>query len=73
MSTNPVDRLEIKALEQRHQVHATIDELKDKVEAVRNRFDPNVNARKHLLGASLALSCLGFLVGYGFAGLFTRS
>ena len=72
MSTNPVDRLEIKALEQRNQVHETIDELKDKVGEVRARFNPNTNAREHLLGASLALSCLGLLVGYAFGGLFTR-
>jgi hypothetical protein len=72
MSTNPVDRLEIKALEQRNQVHETIDELKDKVGEVRARFDPNTNAREHLLGASMALSFLGLLAGYAVAGLFTR-
>jgi hypothetical protein len=73
MSANPIDRLEIQALQQRNRVHETIDELKDKVVAVRARFDPNINAREHLLSASLIVSAVGFLAGYGFAGLFKRS
>ncbi|GEM_PF-2050194 len=73
MSANPIDRLEIQALQQRNQVHETIGELKDKVVEVRARLDPKTNAREHLLKASLILSSIGFLAGYGFAGLFTRS
>jgi hypothetical protein len=76
MSANPadpIDRLEIRAAQQRNQVHETIGELKDKVVAVRAKLDPNTNAREHLLVASLVLSSLGFLAGYGFGGLFTRN
>ena len=69
---NPIDRLELRAAQQRNQVHETIGELKDKVIAVRAKLDPNANAREHLVAASLVLSFIGFLVGYGFAGLFTR-
>ena len=65
--------LEIEALQQRNQVHETIGELKDKVVEVRARLDPNTNAREHLVKASLILSSIGFLAGYGLAGLFTRS
>lgn len=72
MSANPIDRLEIQALQQRNQVHDTIGELKGKVVAVRAKFDPQVNAREHLLAASLILSSIGFLAGYGFAGLFSQ-
>ena len=72
MSTNPVDRLEIRAVEQRNHVHETIGELKDKVVEVRSKLDPNTNAREHLLAASLIVSSIGFLAGYGFAGMFTR-
>lgn len=72
MSANPIDRLEIQALQQRNQVHETIGELKNKVVEVRARLDPNANAREHLLTASLLLSSIGFVAGYGFAGLFTR-
>jgi len=72
MSANPIDRLEIQALQQRNQVHDTIGELKSKVVAVRAKFDPHANAREHLLAASLILSSIGFLAGYGFAGLFSQ-
>lgn len=72
MSANPIDRLETKAVEQRNQVHETIGELKDKVVEVRARLDPKTNAREHLLTASLIVSSIGFVAGYGLAGLFTR-
>jgi hypothetical protein len=73
MSANPVDRLEIRALQQRNDVHETIGELKDKVVEVRAKLDPEKNAREHLLAASLIVSSIGFVAGYGFGGLFTRS
>lgn len=73
MSANPVDRLEIQALQQRIDVHETIGELKGKVVEVRSRLDPNANAREHLLAASLIVSSVGLLAGYVFAGMFTRS
>ena len=73
MSANPVDRLEIRALQQRNDVHETIGELKDKVVEVRAKLDPQNNAREHLLAASLIVSSIGFVAGYGFGGLFTRS
>jgi hypothetical protein len=72
MTANPVDRLEIRALQQRNDVHETIGELKDKVVEARSKLNPNTNAREHLLAASLIVSSLGFLAGYGFAGMFTR-
>ena len=73
MSANPVDRLELQALLQRDHVHETIGELKEKVDAARAKLDVNTKARQHLLGASFIVSSLGFLAGYGVAGLFTRS
>jgi hypothetical protein len=73
MSANSIDHLEIQALQQRIHAHDTIGELKDKVMAVRARLDPDTNAREHLLGASLVLSSIGLLAGYGFAGLFSRN
>ena len=73
MSANPIDHLEIQALQQRNHVHETIGAFTDQVVAVRARLDPNTNARKHLLAASLILSSIGYLAGYGFAGLFAPS
>jgi len=73
MSANPIDHLEIQAIQQRNQVHETIGELKDKVEAVRAKFDPRTNAREHLVAASLIVSSIAFLAGYGFAGAFRNN
>jgi hypothetical protein len=73
MSTNSIEHLEIRALQQRNQVHGTIDELKGKVEEARAKLDVKTNARAHLLGASLAVSAIGFIGGYAIAGLFTRN
>ena len=72
MSANPIDHLEIQAVQQRNQVHETIGELKDKVDAVRAKFDPRTNAREHLGAASLIVSSIAFLAGYGFAGMFSN-
>ena len=73
MSANPLDRLELQALQQRNEVHETIDELKGKVVEVRAKLDPNANARAHLLVASLVVSSIGFLAGYGLAGFLSSS
>lgn len=72
MSANPLDHLEVRAVQQRNQVHGTIDELKGKVEEARAKLDLKTNLRAHLMGASLAVSAIGFLTGFGFAGIFTR-
>jgi hypothetical protein len=71
MKTLPVERLELRALEQRARLHKTADELKTKISATREKFDISRNAREHLIGASVAVSLLGFLAGYGLTGIFT--
>jgi hypothetical protein len=72
MSSNSLDSLEIRALQQRNQVHGTIDELKGKVEEARTKLELKTNVRAHLLTASLVVSAVGFIGGYGLGGLFTR-
>jgi hypothetical protein len=72
MSANPIDKLEIQALQQRNHIHQTIGEVKEKVDAARAKLDVNTNAREHLLGASLVVTSVAYLTGYGLAGLFTR-
>jgi hypothetical protein len=49
MTANPVDRLEIRALQQRNDVHETLGELKDKVVEARSKLNPSMKAREHLL------------------------
>jgi hypothetical protein len=69
MSENSVERLEIRALQQRNDIHEAIGELKDKVLEVRSKLDPNANAREHLLAACVIVSSIGFLAGHAFAGM----
>ena len=77
MNTQPVENLELRALEQRNQLHRTGMELRsevqEKIAATREKFDISRNAREHMLGASLVLGLVGLLSGYSFAGMFTRN
>jgi hypothetical protein len=70
MSTSPVDNLELRALEERNRLHRTAEELKAKVATTREKLDVKRNLREHLLGASVIVSLLAFLSGYGAGGMF---
>ncbi len=67
MNTLPIELLELRALEQRNLLHSTTKELKTKIAAAREKFDLSTNAREHLMKASIVVSLLGFLSGYGLA------
>ena len=71
MSTIPIEILELRALEQRNLLHSTAKDLKTKIAAAREKFDMSKNAREHLIEASVVVSVLGFLSGYGLAGMLT--
>jgi hypothetical protein len=61
----------LRALEQRNRLHRAAKDLKTKLAAAREKFDMTENAREHLLEASVVVSLIGFLSGYGLAGMFT--
>lgn len=63
----PADLLELRAAEQRQQLHRSVAELKG---VVRQRLDVQAQAREHIVPASAIASVLGLLVGYGVAGMF---
>ena len=67
-----IERLELQALEQRNEMHASVVELKSQVHQVRHDLDPAVNLRKHFLVASAGVSLVAFIFGYGFGGLLTN-
>jgi hypothetical protein len=71
MSTLPIESLELRALEQRNRLHRTTKDLRKKVVAAREKLDMTRNAREHLLEASVVVSLIGFLSGYGLVGMFT--
>ncbi len=72
MSTPPVDKLELRALEERNRLHQTASELRTKIAAVREKVDPVNNARVHFMGAAAVVTAIGVAAGYSFAGIFTR-
>jgi hypothetical protein len=67
--TNPIsiDALESRAVEQRRQLHRSVEDLRG---AVRHRLDVNANARQYLAPASAAAAVLGLGLGYLALGLF---
>ena len=54
MSTNPqVQNLELRAMEQRNQLHQSVTELKQKVYDVREKLDIKKKVGRHVTAASL--------------------
>lgn len=72
MSTKPVEDLQLRALEQRNQLHETVAELKNKVSETRERFDVQRNLREHFGAFAAAAAALSFLMGYGVGTMFTQ-
>ncbi len=72
MSTQPLEDLQLRALEQRNQLHQTVAELKNKVSVTRKRFDVHRNLREHFGAAAGIAAALSFLLGYGVGAMFTQ-
>ncbi len=68
-STMPTDILELRAAEQRRQIHNSVSELRTQM---REKLDVKKNAREYVWPASGVVGLIGLVVGYGFAGMFTR-
>jgi hypothetical protein len=57
MSTNTqVQSLELRAMEQRNELHDTVNELKQKVYDIREKLDIRKNVRHHMMATSLISS-----------------
>lgn len=65
----PTDVLEVRAADQRRQLHNSVVELRS---ALRQRLDLRRNAREHLAPAAGAAALLGLVLGYALTGMFTR-
>jgi hypothetical protein len=72
MSTQPLESLELRALEQRNRLHQDATELKEKIAAAREKLSVERNVREHFTTAALVVTIAGLLAGHGFAGMFTR-
>ena len=71
MSEEPVEKLELRALEERNRLHQTAGELQDKIAKTRETLSITRQAREHFVPASLGVCFLSFIVGYGLAAMFT--
>jgi hypothetical protein len=69
MNTLPADNLEIRAADQRRRLQSSVHELKHRV---REKLDVKRNISHHVLLASAVVGTLSLVLGYGFAGMFTR-
>ncbi|PYX10764.1 MAG: hypothetical protein DMG88_01110 [Acidobacteria bacterium] len=69
MSTIPSSDLELRAADERRRLHSSVTELKSRV---RETLDVKRNVRKHVVLGSSIVALLSLIVGYGFAGIFTR-
>ncbi len=76
MSTQPVENLEHKALEQRRQIHATAEELKgkisDKITEAKQKFDITRKLRDHLFAVAIGVGAASLLIGTVIARRFKR-
>jgi hypothetical protein len=73
MSTSPLQKLELQALEQRIRLHEAITDAKIQVEIVREKLDVRNQLRKHLLAAAVTACVIGLSLGYGSADMITTT
>jgi len=70
MNTLPPEILEVRAAEQRRELHGSVEELR---QVLRRRLDVKANARKHLLPAAGLMAVVGLGIGYGVTSFFYPS
>jgi hypothetical protein len=70
MSTVPIESLQLRAFEQRSQLHKTASDLREKIEHIREKLRFTKQVRDHLVTASLAAGLVGLASGYAVAGRF---
>lgn len=62
MSAQPVEQLELRALEQRRQIHATAEELRGKISEARERLNIARNLREHRFAIAVAIGAMSLLL-----------
>jgi hypothetical protein len=72
MSSQPVQNLELRAMEQRNRLHQTTSELKAKLSATREQLDVPRQIRRHYRPVALAVAAIALLAGLGVGGMLTR-
>lgn len=76
MSARPVDALELRALEQRNQIHWTAQELKGRISEAKERLEERLDVikvvREHLFGVAMAIGAVTLVIGATIARRFER-
>jgi demethoxyubiquinone hydroxylase (CLK1/Coq7/Cat5 family) len=76
MSAQPVNALELRALEQRNQIHRMADELKGKISETKERLEERLDVtkivREHLFAVAMAIGAATLLIGAMVARRFER-
>ena len=72
MSTMPIETLQLRALEERSQLHKTASELRTKLSRTREKLSLPKQAHDHLLAVSVIAGAVALMSGYGIAGLFSH-
>ncbi len=67
--TPPTDILELRAVEQRRQLHDSVAALRTQM---RQKMDVKENAREYVWPASGVVGLIGLVLGYAISGIFTR-
>ncbi len=67
-SAMPTDMLEMRAADQRRRIHASVIELRTRLE---DKLDIRKRAAEYVGPASGVAVLLGLIVGWGFAGMFS--
>ena len=73
MTALPTEALQLKAAEQRIQLHRSAADLRYKIYETKERLAPINLVRDHLAAASVVAALAAGFLGFGVAGLFTRN
>jgi hypothetical protein len=68
----PPESLELRAIQQRQQIHRTALELISKVDETKQKLTLSYHVRRHFLAAALLAGALSFVAGYFFATSWNR-
>jgi len=72
MSSQPVENLELRAVEQRRRIHETAEELKGKISEAKEKLDVTRNLRDHLFAVAMTIGAASLLIGTMIARRFDR-
>jgi ElaB/YqjD/DUF883 family membrane-anchored ribosome-binding protein len=68
----PIEQLELRAVEERREIHARAEELKEKISEAKEKLDPTRKVREHPFAVAIGIGAAGLLIGSLIARRFER-